>query len=434
MLRGGSLSPLAAAVMGICGTLLAATYTAQASHVAGQGGWPPPVDLSQSGLSDSRGPELALAENGHLHVIWTQPGQPQGVTFTVYYASSHNQGSNWSYSVPLTPAGKDREAGAMDVDEYGVHTVWIEHPGEFELWYALLSEDGWEGPTMITHSNYLTREILSPDVATTQGFVHAVWSETNRGAAGTSKLDVFYSRSVAAGLWSDATTTVETDNSSDGPRVAADQGGDLHVVWEESPNTTPHSIYYISGTVGTEETVWSIPITVSEGLAETATTPQIAVGSDDDTVHVVFAVNVIGQQYVQDIYYASFPITDAGVVSATLIPGSRVTVTGLLPGYASPALAVFGADEVHVAWNGMMGEDDSDRIYYSVSDDRGAEWSDPVPVSPGNNEPDAFPSLGADAQFVHVVWQERVPPTDQDIYYNRRFPVRLSLPLTLKAY
>ncbi|HUS69435.1 MAG TPA: hypothetical protein VM075_01490 [Anaerolineae bacterium] len=436
MLRGDSLNPLAAAVIGICGTILAATYTAHASHVAAQGGWPPPVELSsQSGDGTSRGPDLAIAQSGDLHVIWMEP-EAGGVTFTVYHASSHNQGSNWSYSVPLAPAGNDREQGAMDVDQYGTaHAVWIEHPGAFELRYALLSEDVWQGPTIITHSNYLTREILSPDVVTTQDFVHAVWSETNRGPAGSSRLDVFYSRSEAGGLWSPATTTVETHDSSDGPRVATDQAGDLHVVWEESPTTTPHSIYYISGTVSAEETIWSVPVTVSEGLTQTATTPDIAVGSDY-WVHVVFGVDVENQQYVQDIYYARFPVNDPGLVSATLIPGSRVTVSQQLPTFASPAVALFGDHQVHVAWNGWKAGDnwDSDRIYYAVSENGGGSWSEPVAVSPKDSRPDGFPSLAADGQFVHVVWQEKDPPTDQDIFYTRRFPIRITFPLALKAF
>jgi len=259
-----------------------------------------------------------------------------------------------------------------------------------------------------------------------------VWSEMVFGSTG-SQLDVFYSRSEAGGAWSPATTTVETRASSLNARVAAEPAGDLHVVWEE--NTSPHQIYYISGTVGTTGTLWSMPITVSLGLTQTATTPDIVVGSDD-TVHVVFGANVSGQQYVQDIYYASFPVTDAGIVSATLIPGSRVKVSQLLPTYSSPAVALLGSDQVHVVWNGWKAGDysDADRIYYAVSEDGGLSWSEPVPVSPRDGWPDGFPSLAADETFVHVVWQEKVSGMDQDIYYTRRFPVRIPFPLGLKVY
>jgi len=430
MPRGGPLSTLAVAVIAVSVTILAATYTAHASQLATQGGWPPPVEMSQHGDRTSRGPKLALAQSGDLHVAWMEP---EAVTFTVHHAGSDDQGSNWTYSVPLTPSGTDRQSGAMDVDQYGlVHTVWVEHPFGFELRYALLSGGSWEEQTLITNTDSSTY-LMVPDVVATTDFVHAVWSETNAGPAG-SPMDVFYSRSEAGGAWSPATTTVTTTATSLGSRIEADTTGNLHLVWEE--NTSPHQIYYISGTVYTTETVWSKePIAVSADLTQTATTPDIVVGSDN-IVHVVFAVDVENQQDVQDIYHASFPITDSGVVSATLIPSSRVKVSQLLPTYASPALALFGDDQVHVAWNGWKAGDnwDSDRIYYSVSEDAGLSWSAPVAVSPKDSRPDGFPSLVADGIFVHMVWQEKVPPTDQDIYYTRRFPVTIPLPLGLKAF
>lgn len=432
MLRGArSLNSLAIAVAGICGCLFAATYTAQASHVAVQWHWPPPLDLSQSGGSSSRDPVLAMQQNGDLHVLWLE--KPRVLTetlpdrYTLYHARSDRGGCNWTYSVPLTPSGYDRGQGAMDVDQDGLaHTVWVEHPYGFELWYALLSGDSWEEQTTIRETDEETY-IVAPDLVVATDTIHVVWSEMNYG-----KHDIFYSRSEIRGYWIPATTTVETGQTSLNPRMAADPAGNLHLVWQE--NTTSPQIYYISGTVGFEETVWSTTtITVSEGLTQTATTPDIAVGPNN-TVHVVFAVNVENQPYFQDIYYASFPVTDSGVVSATLIPGSRVKVTGLLPGFASPALAVFGTDEVYMAWNGRMGEDNSDRIYYAVSEDGGQTWSDPIPLSPENTEPDGFPSLAADGQAVHLVWQEKVSDTDQDICYTRRFSLRFPCPLAMKAY
>jgi hypothetical protein len=433
MLRLKSVSPLAAAVIVICVILIAATYTAHASHLATQGGWPPPFDLSQSGDSTSRDPGLALAENGDLHVTWMEPA---GVTYTVYHAASQDQGNSWSYSVPmsLSLSGNDRVEAAIDVDAYGrVHTVWVERypAGAHELWYAMLSGDNWEEMFNIAHTDYVTY-IVAPDVVSTPDFVHAVWSQTNAGA----KWDVFYSRSEAGGSWSEGSCTVETSFSSQYPRMAEDPAGNLHVVWEEN-NSPPavHQIYYISGTVGYDETVWSTPVTVSVGLTQTSTTPDVEVGSDY-TVHVVFGVNVPDQEYVQDIYYASFPVTDVGVVSPTLIPGSRVKVSQQLPTFASPAVALFGTDQVHIAWNGWRAGDysDSDRIYYAVSDDGGLSWSQPVPVSPKDSWPDGFPSLAADPEFVHVVWQEKVSGTDQDIYYTRRFPIRFPFPLAMKTY
>jgi hypothetical protein len=394
------------------------------------------VEISQNRDEISRGADLALDQNGDLHMIWMEP-EPGGVTFTVHHASSSDQGSNWTYSVPLTPAAGNRYNAAMDVMDVDVHwivhTLWLEVEGMQldHLWYAPLSADGWGNTEWISQTS---SEMATPDVVVANDFVHAVWSKKVSEPLGGSQFDVFYSRSEVGGAWSPVTTTVETPFGAYSPRVTADPGGNLHLVWQEY--AAQPQIYYISGTVYTTETVWSImPITLSDGLSQRATTPDIVVGSDN-TVHVVFGVDVESQEKVQDIYYASFAVNDPGVVSATLIPSSRVTVSHQLPTYANPAIALFGDDQVHVAWNGWKEGDnwDSDRIYYAVSEDDGLSWSEPVPVSPKDSRPDGFPSLAADAEFVHVVWQEKDPPSDQDIYYTRRFPIRLILPLGLKAY
>jgi hypothetical protein len=316
----------------------------------------------------------------------------------------------------------------MDVDEYGLlHAVWVQGAAADQLWYGQLSGDTWQDVAMIPE---ITPPVFTPDVVATADFVHTAWYAY--GPTGF-QFDIFYSRSEAGGAWITPTTVAETPYSSLSPKVAADQAGNVHLVWQEY--AAPPQIYYISGTAYTTETIWSKPITLSEGLTQMATTPDIVVSSDN-TVHVVFGVNVKNQLYVQDIYYASFPITDSGVVSATLIPNSRVKVSQLLPTYASPAVAVFGDDQIHVAWNGWKAGDnwDSDRIYYAVSEDAGLSWSAPVAISPKDSRPDGFPSLAADDDFVHTVWLEKVPPTDQDLYYAKRFPVRSSMPLGLKEF
>ena len=284
---------------------------------------------------------------------------------------------------------------------------------------------------MVTNTEHLTRPIDGPDVELTGVWVHAIWSESNPQPGGVSKFDVYYSRSEGGSDWTLPGLAADSKQSSLRARVDSDGNGDLHVVWEE--NSSPREILYISGTVGMTETVWSLPITLSTGLTENATAPDIIVGSDDQ-VHVVFSVDVENQEHVQDVYYAGFEVGDTGSISPTLIPGSRVDISQLLPTFASPAVTLFGTDQVHVAWNGLMNADYSDRIYYVVSEDGGLTWSEPVPASPRDSWPDGFASLAVDDEFVYLVWQEKVSGVDQDIYYTRRFPVRITLPLGLQAY
>jgi hypothetical protein len=412
--------------------LLVAGLTAWASSLAVEGGWPAPTELSQSGDTTSQGPTLLLEDDGTLHAIWTQQAAiSDTLYYTVYPATSIDGGGNWSHTTPLTPSTSDRFEATADMDDYGgLHLVWRESPGQHQVWYAEFRNSSWKTRAMITATESVTN-ICGPDVEVAGDLLHAIWSEETLGPGGSNPYDVFYSRSDSGEVWSTPAPAAATGRTSLQLRLAGDQHNDLHVVWWE--DTDPRKILYISGTVGAEETVWSAPITISEGLTQSAATPCITVGSDD-VVHVAFGVDVENQQHVQDVYYAHFPISDTDSISATLIPGSRVDISQLLPTYASPALALFDTDDVHLAWNGMKTGDYSDRIYYSTSQDGGTTWSDPAPATPRDSFPDGFASLAADGEFVYLLYQEKVSGDDQDIYYTKRFPVRITFPLALKVY
>jgi len=105
-----------------------------------------------------------------------------------------------------------------------------------------------------------------------------------------------------------------------------------------------------------------------------------------------------------------------------------------MPTDASPAIALLGTDHLHVAWNGMKTGDFADRVYYCVSEDGGTTWSEPVPATPRDSWPDGFASLAADGEFVYLLYLQKGSGADQDIYYTKRFPVSIPLPLALKVY
>jgi hypothetical protein len=122
-------------------------------------------------------------------------------------------------------------------------------------------------------------------------------------------------------------------------------------------------------------------------------------------------------------------------VSATLLPGSQVDVSRLVPYYPSPSIALIGTTQVHLVWNGAMSGDLSDRVYYSMSDDQGEHWSEPVPISSGSAPwAQGFAAIASDANLLHVAWQRQESTSDHDIDYSRHFPVARVLPLAFKSY
>jgi hypothetical protein len=430
---------LSVATAGALILLTAAMATALAASTATQGGWPPSIEVSRSEDSISRVPDLQMLEyDGTLRAFWLEQALlSDTLHYTIYPAKSTDDGSNWSQAVPLTPTNTDRYEPDVDTDEHGwLHAVWRESPDEHQVWYGRLWDTSWEEwgeqdwGVMITATNHITL-VFEPNVEVGGEWIHVIWSEQNRSPTATP-FEVFYSRSESGWDWSTPEMAAETGKTSLQLHMTADQHDNLHVVWQE--NTEPPAIWYISGTVDTDDTVWSTPITISEGLSELAATPCIAVDTDD-VVHVAFGVDVQDQDDVQDLYYARFPISDTDSISATLIPGSRVDISQLLPTYASPAIALVGTDQVHLAWNGMRDGDYADRVYYTVSQDGGTTWSTPVPATPRDTAPDGFPCLAADGEFVYLLYQEQAAGgDDQDIYFTKRFPLSLRLPLFLKGY
>ena len=413
------------AIAASCTLLLVAAALAKTAGTREHLGWMLPREVSQSDQASSQGPQLAIEENGDLHLMWTDSTTGQ---LDPYYVQSTDGGNNWSAGARFATDPQSYQAwialGTGDV----LHTCWWERkdlPIKQYLHYAERASGGWgiEETVVFTAS-----EIQEPSVVEAAGYVHIVWS--NKLAL---HFDLFYSRKAKNTLiWTDPVFVTDTIFSSLHARMAADGDGNLHVVWQENMSPT-NEIMYISGTVGAGQTTWSASITITEKVANGAASPHIAV-DQDDVAHVVFAVDVAGQIDTQDVYHASFPISNTDDISPTLVGESRVLVSQQLPTYASPVIACDGPDDVHLVWNGMRGGDIWDRIYYAVSHDGGATWSQPLAVSPDDAWPDGFPTLGTDGSLCHVAWQQKELGNDNDIYYAHSLPLVWHFGLGLKDY
>ena len=409
-----------------CALVFTATVLAQTGSLPEQMGWMLPREVSQSGDEESRGPQLAVDGSGQLHLLWMDDSTGQA---NPYYVRSENGGSSWSIREVITNSPRASSQGSLAVGSDSIaHGSWWEmisgSPPQFELLYARRSAEGW-----VVHETVVITEsdIQEPSIVDAGDSVHVVWS--NKLAKHS---DLFYSRRTeSGGTWAAPVFAADTAQSSLHPRMTADGDGNLHVVWQE--NTFPNEIMYISGTVEADHTTWSDPITVSAKIGITATSPHIAVGLDR-MAHVVFGVDVPGQQNVQDVYHASFPIGNTDDISPTPIPGSRVEISQQLPNYASPSVALDESGDLQVAWNGLRDGDIWDRIYWAVSHDGGASWSEPLAISADDTWADGFPAIATDGTLVHVAWQQQELISDNDIYYAHSLPLVYHFALGLKGY
>jgi len=410
--------------------MLLAVFVAQASSPP-RLGWMMPQNVSGSLTLGSMGPQMAVDGSGHLHLIWMEGTLDEE---DLCYVKSNDQGLSWSDAECIETASASRD-GSFAVDITGtIHACWWDgtppHP-PYELFYAQRTSSGWtiDEPSVVVTNSWITE----PSITVTGDDIHVVCSRRMPVAGGGYyPADLCYSRRpVSAGEWLTPTVIVDTAPASDHSAMTADQGGNLHVVWQE--NTLPNRIMYVSGTVGVSETAWYSPITVSTGLSVDATSPDILVGADD-MVHTVFGVDVADAEDTHDIYYASFPLSNTEDISPTIIQGSRVLVHREWPTYAGPSLALHGTDEVHVVWNGVKGTDPVERIYYAVSEDHGASWSQPMAISPNDAWSDGFSTIATHGTLVHVAWQQEGLSSASDIYYAHSLPIITYYSLALKDY
>lgn len=404
--------------------VLGATFTAHAEGPTEVYGWVPPVVLSQSGDYSSISPHVGVDDYGYLHVVWTDDSYGQA---DPSYIRSLDQGSSWSDIERIETDAPSRDTALAIGTDNSVHACWWDWPGpgQFELKCARRTTQAWiEETVVITQS-----DIKVPTVAVTDDYIHLAWSNKLGGQA----YDLWYKmKDRSSDEWSEPTVIFDTGPASQPSKMAADGNGNLHLVWQE--NILPdNEIMYISGTVQADQTTWHAPITLTQMLTPTATSPDIAV-AEDGTVHTVFGVDVPGQDRCQDVYHLSFPLSSTEGISPTVIPDSRICISSQLPKYASPSLSVQGTSTIHVLWNGKRAGDVWDRIYYARSGDGGAIWSPVVPVSRDDAWPDGFPDVVPWGEMTHVVFQQVTSTADNDVYYSRKLPFSSAFVLVMKEY
>jgi hypothetical protein len=235
------------------------------------------------------------------------------------------------------------------------------------------------------------------------GQVHLVWYEARDG-----KEHVIYKRSTDEGTnWepefslSDASERMPGDRLL--PAVAA-AGPNVYAVWHELREGKV-AVYFRRSTDGGKN--WQSPIKLSNSPVNSAV-PSVAVTGSD--VHVIW---VDMREGLGDIYYRRS--TDGG---ATWEDEKRLSDKPEIPNKATvsyvPSIAASG-DTVVVVW--VDTRDGNEEEYVKVSNDRGKTWSKDARLSdhPGNSW---APSVAVSGKAVHLVWFDQmdspVQPADAE--------------------
>ncbi|RLI63593.1 MAG: hypothetical protein DRO67_05505, partial [Candidatus Asgardarchaeum californiense] len=208
-----------------------------------KGNWTATELVSTESTNNSYWPSLAIGPNKSIHVAWfDDPGYGGfGNDRNILYKSKPYGGSWGSTELVSTESTGVSYRPSLAVGTDGVvHIAWCDGtdysgsgPDPDIFYKKKLPLGYWTNTEVISteSSNESHRPSLAVDNDQT---VHVAWYDrTDYGGAGPD-VDIFYKMKKNHGNWTD-TEIVSTETTSDAwyPSLAVDDGGTVHLVWEE---------------------------------------------------------------------------------------------------------------------------------------------------------------------------------------------------------
>ena len=243
--------------------------------------WSPIRQLSSS-LTGLTTPIPTIATAGdHLYVAW--PDYPYDIEWTV----SSDLGETWSRPASLTPDDSwlvtSPSLAALGTQ---VHLAWQEagdHDGDDEADYDILymySNDrggNWSDAQVVSDGAG-DGESIVPDLTVTASDLYVVWADNGTyDGDGNTEYDVLQRDTPDGGnTWNGIRVISTGAGEADQPAVAADNSGEVHVVWQEfSELSGEYRIHYRHSGNGavtwdSEQTLTSGPDDYLPGLPDVA--------------------------------------------------------------------------------------------------------------------------------------------------------------------
>jgi hypothetical protein len=232
----------------------------------------------------SHNPAVATDSSDDIHVVWNDdtPG-----TYEIYHKKSTDGGNTWSGAKRLTwLSGYSIYPNVCTDHSDNLHVVWHDDThGDWEIYYKKSTDGGstWTTKRLTWNAGTSMRSAIATD---SNSYLHVVWYDTTSGSQGinykrstnagvtweinkviwnglradiaVSSLDniyvalqsgddIYYQKSTNNGLdWTAAKRLTWNSGDSRYPRIIADSGEDIHIVWDDdSPGN--FEIYYKKG-------------------------------------------------------------------------------------------------------------------------------------------------------------------------------------------
>jgi len=430
----------------LAGGLIVAVNAAEVMNWLGAA---PAVNLSNNGsvMDESN---LAVGPANHTAVIWSDKQSPR----SVFLAQS--AGQDW-ITTTLAIVG-NQQAWYPTIAYSGTEVIaaWVQGDirADRSEPRAIMQRDAnaLNAQTIITpvFGNTEINLVIAPTG------MHMIFAATTNSDTQKSPWDLYYThRYFTATTWATPTiaithaqvisTEIWNDHMTASilrPQLAVNADGkQLNIVWQQehketiqtipsASTITTRTIWYVSGTWGTEQIHWGVPQQMSPPDQKLVLRPNIAVGSTGK-VHIIWV------EALQTMQYVNYLRLDT--VEPMKITGEAMQMNDAQPTYAMASIDTHG-NTLCVVWHGFY-TGSKEEITMRCSQNEGTTWQPLINVSENSERLSLFPVVKInDTGQAHVVWTEfRLVsggfPVPEDVYYRTGTAevMQVFLPLVLRA-
>lgn len=176
--------------------------------------------------------KLVVDAAGGYHAAWVRLGEP----FSVEHRYSTDGGQTWAEAERLSTEENRPDALSMRMEADsvgGVHIVWR---GYEDLYYRRWTANGgWEAVVELSRDAPIGNLAISTDA---NGLARVIWQSVSEG--------VWYTEQSADGAWSAPRqlTTEYYNWGANGPAIAVDSQGRVHMVWKSEGSGTDDLYYF----------------------------------------------------------------------------------------------------------------------------------------------------------------------------------------------
>lgn len=298
----------------------------------------------------------------------------------------------WSENIKLSYEALNPYRPEICVDENNIYVVWADaRYDDIEIFFKKSTDGGktWSDDIRLTNNSYQhTEEYWCNDMGPTVGIngnnIHVVW-DRNIGSVYSPNFELYYIRSTNGGeKWDVEKQLTNSSGSASAPSIAAN-GENVYVVWADNKEGSDKLYYKHSEDNGVN---WDEEIKLSDTGA--GYTDIVAYSNN---IHVVWSGG-FADPYIR--YKRSIDGGNHWDEDKTLTNDPT-----------QPRIAVDG-NNVYVVWFRWKNtESGNDEIFYKKSMDNGENWSEDIRFAHSYHGHQArIPDVAASNGNVYVVWQD----------------------------